>query len=212
MGKQKVVNVLYWVVIAVFLLGWSLLFFGIVLFQANGAEDYRNEKEIKSPETVYFAAHYPKTDLVYVFYETGEYLNVYDTFGNFKWAFNFPFHPNGGFEIRFSGGKIYYYHYDTYVVDAEDGRFIETVSGERAHDLIEENEPEADVIATTLLKVEYKHPDGQVSTIVSKSPVIMILYYPVGLCIAGLGAVPLFIMTVVSAIRKKRTRRRANKK
>ena len=208
-NKQKISKLLYWIPVALFLTGWALLFFGTFIFKAHGADDYYNEKEIKSAETVRIAAYYPKTDLIYVFYETGKYVNVYDTYGDFKWAFHIPYYPSGHPDIRFSEGKLYYVHNDGYVVDALGGQLIETLGWEQARDMILEKEPEADVINSTLLKVEYEHPDGSTSIIVSKSSFIMILCPPVGMCIAGLGAVPLFIRTVAVEVRKKKNKRKA---
>lgn len=188
------------VALSLFALGWALLITSTFIYQSHGADDHYNDKEINTPETIGFAVYYPETDLIYVFYETGEYVNVYDTYGEIKWAYHFPFFPTGGASVRFSEGKLYYYHNDLYIVDAKSGRYIEKISGDNAYDIICEKKQEAASLQTTLLSLEYKHSDGIISTIVSKSPFVLVLYPAFGLCVAALGATIFIIKIIINKI------------
>lgn len=192
---------LYFASIALFILGLGLCMLNLLLCNKNVDTYKRFDKPINTVEKVCAAEYCKTTDLIYVFYEMGCYVNVYSTSGDFKWAVQIPSQQNGGPSVVFHRNRLLFSFGDTYIIDAADGELTEIRKDREACEFYESTDSQAVDFSAT--KVEYTK-NGKTSVIVKKSFITFILQPAIGAFIAFSGGMILILNGIVENIKVKK--------
>lgn len=197
-------NIFYIIGVVLFIIGWGLCMLNLFLTEKHIDNYKRFDNPINTIEEIGDAEYCEVTDYIYVFYTTGCYVNVYDTFGNFKWAAQIPSQQNGMPRIVFHQDKLLFSFWDTYIIDAASGELIEIKKDIEADEIYEVTDSvPVDFSAT---KAEYFN-NGETHIIVKKSPFTFILRPAVGGFIATFGAAMVIISSIILSIKSRNTQK-----
>ncbi len=117
--KKKIVTGLYIFFAVIFITSISLGLIGSAL-NTNSNDDYQKLlPEINTLEEINSLLVHPDTGYIYVCYNDGSYVNVYNSEGEFVWAVSTPYLRNVYFEIKdrnliiYNGSFAYFYNDNT---------------------------------------------------------------------------------------------------
>lgn len=204
--KKK--GILYAVGVAFFVVGWILCMLDLFLCDRNIDAFRRSDTPINTVERISDAAYCEATGYVYVFYQMGCYVNVYDTSGKFRWAAQIPAKQNGTPHAVFHEDKLLYSFGDTYVLDAASGELTEIKSGLEAYEIYDVTNSKPVVHSAT--EVEYSE-NGETTTIVKKSFFILLLQ-PFGGMIAFSGGAILILNGIIQSFKERKSRNKTRNK
>ena len=209
MNKPKF-KAVYYLGVALFILGWALSMLSEYYAQEKCSAVFkRTDEPVDTVEDIRYAVYSETTDLIYVFYELGCCVNVYDTSGAFRWAVLIPPQHNRRPEFVFNQNTLLFSFWDTYKIDATSGELIEVIKGKEASEIFDRTD--CVLLEHSGTKLEFTE-NGKTTVIVEKSPFTVFLQLAFGALVALIGAVLIITVSVVNGIRSGLARRRHRKK
>ena len=211
--KNKFQGVFVSVLFVLFFAGVIYSFIVLGLY-SNDIKDYRHTHgELKTYAPVTNVAYDKENQLVYVFFEEANAVNVYSFSGDFQWSVSIPKQINGSTQFYLENGKIYLIWNDTYIYNAKTGEFIETherTSGEldKAYDFEENYSLEGTGVDYDMVDVYTVDKEGCVDNYIVNRPEYYIIINPIfGWLISFTSGMIISAMAIFGALNSTKKRK-----
>jgi hypothetical protein len=204
MKRSRIFSILYGALIVLFMAGVGVSLLGGRLSMHDHAEYEEVLEEIYTVEEIDSVLVDERSDLIYVCYSAGSYVNVYRQDGSFRWAVSAPYLRNTYFEIK--DGRLILYKNDAYVYDALTGEFVEQTTDEilgLSYDWEAEDLPADDPVPGDILYDAYQvyrvEEDGSTVAIVERPAWYLLFHSALHFTVTTLAAGGILLLLFIRA-------------
>ncbi len=204
----KAPKVLMAIFIVMFISGILIGMLGRLLCINDNKNYEKTLPEINTVEEINTVLIPPDNNYIYVCYNDGSYVNVYNENGEFIWAVSVPYLRNSYFEIK-DGHLVVYNGDEAYLYNKNNGNFIAKKSSEDLELAFVWENTGVNISDFKIGEVYFNTynvfritSDGTKDYIVKKPVWYNIFYFPYDWLFGFIGAVSILIMSLISITRQ----------